>query len=181
MLLLFFLFFFYFQVLFRIHHSLGDGVALLRLFLETIADRELSKKNLWASCVRARQKLKTYFESEFNPPEFEQKFSIKKSLLAMNAREFQRIWNRIKLNIFDFGRKFAILFMSPASIVHQGFFKKIDENALHQHKLKGEKVIYTFFEFIEFFNQFEFVYLFFRIRLCAGDLKMKMTKIFLIQ
>lgn len=148
--------FHYFQVLFRIHHSLGDGVALLRLFLETIADRETSKKNLWTQCKQARQKLKTYFENEFTPPTFEQKFSIWKSMAAMNAREFQRIWNRFKLYINNLGKKIVILFLSPASIIHQGCFKKIDENTLHQQKLTGEKVSEQYFSFIR--SKFSFIY-----------------------
>lgn len=128
------------QVLFRIHHSLGDGVALLRLFLETIADRETSKKNLWTQCKQARQKLKNYFENDFTPPTFEQKFCIWKSIASMNAREFQRIWNRLKFYLHNLGQKIIIFFLSPASIIHQGCFKKIDENTLHQQKLTGEKV-----------------------------------------
>lgn len=129
------------QVLFRIHHSLGDGVALLRLFLETIADRENSKKNLWANCMQHRQKLKTYFETEFTPPTFEQKFCIWESIASMNAREFQRILNRFKSYALNFGKKCIIFFLSPSSIIHQGCFKQIDENALHRQKLSGEKVI----------------------------------------
>lgn len=128
------------KVLFRIHHSLGDGVALLRLFLETIADRENSKKNLWAHCVRARQKLKVCFENDFTTPTFEQKFSIWKSIFTLNCREFQRLWNRFKSYVLNLCRKMIIFYKSPASIIHQGFFKKIDENCLHQQKLKGEKV-----------------------------------------
>lgn len=31
---------FFTQVIFRVHHSVGDGVALLRLLLETLADKE---------------------------------------------------------------------------------------------------------------------------------------------
>ncbi|XP_055320369.1 uncharacterized protein LOC129577418 [Sitodiplosis mosellana] len=132
-------------VLFRIHHSLGDGVALLRLFLETIADRENSKKNLWTNCIHQRQKLKTYFENEFSPPTFVQKFSIWKSIASMNAREFQRIWNRLKLYVQNLATRISILFLSPASIVQQGF-KKIDENTLHQQKLTGDKIICWHFE-----------------------------------
>lgn len=128
------------KVLFRIHHSLGDGVALLRLFLETIADRENSKKNLWAHCVRARQKLKVCFENDFTTPTFEQKFSIWKSIFTLNCREFQRLWHRFKSYVLNLCRKMIIFYKSPASIIHQGFFKKIDENCLHQQKLKGEKV-----------------------------------------
>lgn len=131
----------HFQVLFRIHHSLGDGVALLRLFLETIADREHSKKNLWAHCVRARQKLKTYLENDFMPPTFEHTFSIWNSISSLNQRERQRLWNWLKAFTLNVARKFLIFFKSPASIIYQGFFKKIDENCLHQQKLIGEKVI----------------------------------------
>lgn len=154
------------KVLFRIHHSLGDGVALLRLFLETIADRENSKKSLWANySIRARQKLKTYFENDFSPPTFEQKFSIWESISTMNCREFQRIWNRFKSFMVNLFRKVVIFYMSPASIIHQGFFKKIDENCLHRQKLKGEKVLnfrflflfldhwFTFSKLIDFFYQ----------------------------
>lgn len=127
------------QVLFRIHHSLGDGVALLRLFLETIADRENSKKNLWTNCMHQRQKLKAYFENEFSPPVFEQKFSIWKSIASMNAREFQRIWHRFKVYVRNLATRCTILFLSPSSIVQQAL-KKIDENTLHQQKLSGDKV-----------------------------------------
>lgn len=125
----------------RIHHSLGDGVALLRLFLETLADRENAKqKTLWANCVRARQKLKTYFENDFTPANFEQTFSIWKSISKLNARECKRIWNRFKAFRHNFSRQLQIIFVAPASIVHQGFFKKIDKNCLHEQKLSGEKV-----------------------------------------
>lgn len=115
---------------------------MLRLFLETLADRENAKqKTLWANCVRARQKLKTYFENDFTPPNFEQTFSIWKSISKLNARECKRIWNRFKAFRQNFSRQLRIIFVAPASIVHQGFFKKIDENCLHEQKLSGEKVI----------------------------------------
>lgn len=109
--------------------------------METLADRENAKqKTLWANCVRARQKLKTYFENDFTPPNFEQTFSIWKSISKLNARECKRIWNRFKAFRQNLSRQLQIIFVAPASIVHQGFFKKIDENCLHRPKLSGEKV-----------------------------------------
>lgn len=114
---------------------------MLRLFLETLADRENAKqKMLWANCVRSRTKLKTYLENDFTPAHFEQAFSIWKSISKLNVRECKRIWNRLKAFGQHLRRQLRIIFVAPASIVHQGFFKKIDENSLHQQKLTGEKV-----------------------------------------
>lgn len=114
---------------------------MLRLFLETLADRENAKqKTLWANCIRSRQKLKTYLENDFTPPNFEQAFSIWKSISKLNARECKRIWNRFKAFRQNVSRQLQMIFVAPASIVHQGFFKKIDENCLHRQKLTGEKV-----------------------------------------
>lgn len=115
-------------------------MALLRLFLETLADRENAKqKSLWANCVRARQKLKTYLESDFTPPKFEQTFSIWESISKLNMRECKRIWNRFKAFRQNLSRQLKIIFVAPASLVHQSM-KKVDENCLHRQKLTGDKV-----------------------------------------
>lgn len=129
------------KVLFRIHHSLGDGVALLRLFLETIADREQPKKDLWAHCVRVRQQLKQFLECDLPKKNaFEQKVSIWKSLKKFNLREMKRLWCRFQVVVRDLSQKLLMFLTSPASIVHQAFFQQIDENSLHKSKLTGEKV-----------------------------------------
>lgn len=126
--------------MFRIHHSLGDGVALLRLFLETIADRKKPKKDLWKHCIRLRQNVRKYFIGEFTQNTIEPKFSIRKWMSMLKQCEFQRVRNRCKHLMKNLMRKLLIFITSPASIVHQGSFKKIDKNCLHQGKLIGDKV-----------------------------------------
>lgn len=128
------------QILFRIHHSLGDGVALLRLFLETIADREQPKKDLWSHCIRVRQELKKYLDLNMNTAQFEKKTSLWMSLISFEINEFRKLSHRIREHIDTFVQKVWIFVSSPASIVNQAFFKSIDENCLHQKKLSGEKV-----------------------------------------
>lgn len=115
-------------------------MALLRLFLETIADREQPKKDLWAHCIRARQDLKTYLERDYSDCTIQPRTAIWKSLTSFDRSEFQKLWKRLKTFLHESGQKMLIFVTSPASIIHQGFFKKIDENSLHQKKLSGEKV-----------------------------------------
>lgn len=128
------------QILFRIHHSLGDGVALLRLFLETIADREQPKKDLWSHCVRVRQELKKYLDLNMNIAKFETKTPIRKSLTSFDINEFRKLSHRLRKSIETLVQKLRIFVSSPASIVNQALFKKIDVNCLHRDKLSGEKV-----------------------------------------
>lgn len=144
------------QILFRIHHSLGDGVALLRLFLETIADREPPKKDLWSHCVRVRQELRKYLDQSMIQSQFERKVSIWRSLFSFDGKGNQKLTKRLKNVLRSFGRKIIIFVTSPASIVYQGFFKKIDENILHQKQLSGEKVSLVFIGKDRFANDFNF-------------------------
>lgn len=128
------------QILFRIHHSLGDGVALLRLFLETIADREQPKKDLWLHCVRVRRELKKYLDLNMKFAQNEPKTPIWKSLTSFDTDEFRKLSHRMRKCVESLMQKVWIFVSSPASIVNQAFFKTIDENSLHQKKLCGKKV-----------------------------------------
>lgn len=119
---------------------MGDGVALLRLFLETIADREQPKKDLWSHCVRVRQELKKYLDLNMNITKFEPKTPIWKSLISFDTKEFKNISHRLRKRAENLVQKIWIFVTSPASIVNQAFFKSIDENSLHHKKLSGEKV-----------------------------------------
>lgn len=124
-----------FQVLFRIHHSLGDGVALLRLFLETIADRELPKKNFWSHCVRARHEIKKCLERSSSDTQLNRRMS-----LCIDFDEVNKLKSRFRIFVKNLNQKLYIFVTSPASIIYQGFFKQIDINSLHQKRLSGEKV-----------------------------------------
>lgn len=119
---------------------MGDGVALLRLFLETISDREAPKKDLWAHCTRVRQELKKYLEGDFSYHIKPTNKSLMDTLKSFDRHEFQKKGNRVKTWFKELGQKITIFFTSPASIVYQGFFKQIDVNSLHQKTLSGEKV-----------------------------------------
>lgn len=128
------------QILFRIHHSLGDGVALLRLFLETIADRDPPKKDLWSHCIRVRQELKKYLDLNMNLAQLEAKTPIWRSLLTFDINEFRKLASRLRKSAGNLIEKVWIFVSSPASIVNQALFKSIDENSLHRKTLSGEKV-----------------------------------------
>lgn len=113
---------------------------MLRLFLETIADREQPKKDLWLHCVRVRRELKKYLDLNMNFAQYEPKTPIWKSLTSFDVNEFRKLSHRMRKYVETFVQKVWIFVSSPASIVNQAFFKSIDENSLHQKKLSGEKV-----------------------------------------
>lgn len=117
-------------------------MALLRLFLETIADKEPPRKDLWAHCVRVRQELKKYLEINTKSPIDEAKhFDINfwRSIPSFDMDKIKSLFQRLKAGVLDFGQKTWIFVSSPASMVHQAF-RAIDENSLHKQKLSGEKV-----------------------------------------
>lgn len=127
-------------MLLRIHHAVGDGVALLRLFLETIADREQPKKHLWAYCSRKRVDLKKYLTTDsdaLHPIDDEGETPMWKKMFHINYFNFRQI----RVYMLLFLQKLRIILTSPAAIVHQSVFQQIDKNSLHKPKLSGEKVI----------------------------------------
>lgn len=106
------------QVLIRMHHSLGDGVSLLRFFLEILADE--------------------------SPMLYETlgKFAERKEMYAHNPALAKHSVNQSHTSIKD---KLRMLLKSPAALIYQAAFHQIDRNSLHPKKLSGKKVSKSFF------------------------------------
>lgn len=122
-------------VLFRVHHSLGDGIALLRLFLETVADKNVPKRDYWAICSRSRPSIYKLFKSD-------------DSVLVQPSKFFRWAWRIDFMLIYGYVRETLIgalrmavtLATAPASLFNQSAFQAIDENSLHSAQLSGDKV-----------------------------------------
>lgn len=115
--------------MFRVHHSLGDGVALLRLLLETIADRDSPSINLWRKCSNAR--IEDIDFSKFVMP-----VAIKKSIW-----EKLPTYNGMLQIIMTIGSMLKLTFLAPAVCFDQTVLRAVDENPIHGPKMCGEKVV----------------------------------------
>lgn len=101
------------------HHSLGDGVSLVRFFLEIVADKciEISEPSENSIAVSPANANEDYAKSPI--------------LLENNINKgFQSITSKLKT-----------LLKSPATLIYQAVFHQIDKNSLHSQRLSGEKVI----------------------------------------
>lgn len=111
-----------YPLLFRIHHSLGDGVVLMKLLLKTIADEDLDVKAVKKRSLTTESILKYITE----------KFSFKKIHgipLTIGLRKcFHNTLTKIML-----------LIMAPASLMSQ-ILRPPDTNTLHGPALSGNKV-----------------------------------------
>lgn len=101
------------------HHSLGDGVSLLRFFLEIVADKS------------ADVPLTINGESQPTVPSNSNEEYAKSPVLLENSisKGFQSITSKLKT-----------LLKSPATLIYQAVFHQIDKNSLHSQTLSGEKV-----------------------------------------
>lgn len=111
-----------YPLLFRIHHSLGDGVVLMKLLLKTIADEDLD--------VRAEKKRSVTTVSVMKY--IKEKFSLKK----IHAISLTRGLRKCFYNIMT---KIMLLMMAPASLISQ-VLRPPDNNTLHGPALSGNKV-----------------------------------------
>lgn len=101
------------------HHSLGDGVSLLRFFLEIVADKSgqvpltIDDKSMPSA-----------------PPNSNEEYA-KNPVLVENSisKGFQSMTSKLKT-----------LLKSPATLIYQAVFHQIDKNSLHSQTLSGEKV-----------------------------------------
>lgn len=123
-------------IIFRVHHTLGDGVALLRLFLDTVADKEIPKKDYWEICSKSRSTLTNYLKCDCsydNCMEF---------LFNWNfyAKYVRTVFLKIRIFISHFLQNILLILASPAGLINQAVYQKIDQNSLHQNELTGDKV-----------------------------------------
>lgn len=95
------------------HHSLGDGVSLLRFFLEIIADKDTK-----------------FYETQHNVGK-SNRVNSQNPVLAKNSinQRFTSIKARLRM-----------ILKSPAALIYQAAFHQIDRNSLHPPKLSGNKV-----------------------------------------
>lgn len=137
-----------FQVLFRVHHSLGDGVALLRFVLETIADKKQNIVDLWHQCTPTRvKKLMTITEeatSSDDPPQADdsQKKALPKFKVVIN-------FNGILEKLIKLLHFIGLLIAAPLSLSEQAIFLKRDDNPVHNstnQELSGDKFVEWFWE-----------------------------------
>lgn len=120
-------------VLFRVHHSLGDGIALLRLFLETVADKDVPKRDYWAICSRSRPSIYKLFRSDDMVTTM-QPSKLFRWTLRMN------LYGCVKDTLIGALRMAVTLAAAPASLINQSVFQAVDENSLHSAELSGDKV-----------------------------------------
>lgn len=123
-------------VLFRVHHSLGDGIALLRLFLETVADKDAPKRDYWAICSKSRPSIFKLLNTDIIYARERSWFSTFKYYYF----NLSILYLKIKQLCLTGATKAMILIAAPASFINQSAYQKIDENCLHESKLSGEKV-----------------------------------------
>lgn len=111
-----------YPLLFRIHHSLGDGVVLMKLLLKTIADEDLDVK------AEKKRSVTTVSVMKF----VTEKFSLKKIHGISLIRGFRKCFYNILTKIM-------LLIMAPASLMSQ-VLRPPDNNTLHGPALSGNKV-----------------------------------------
>lgn len=110
-------------------------MALLRLFLETVADREVVlRKNYWEHCYKQRKSITAVGFSFRNkvPLLDKMKDSLEKNVVSLEA---------FFINLLA---KSSIALKAPYSLLHQMFCRSVDANSLHPPMLSGEKVFFFF-------------------------------------
>lgn len=132
-------------VLFRVHHSLGDGIALLRLYLETVADRDAPKRDYWAICSKSRPSIYKLFKDGTVLTHCAHKSVW--TIIGCYISRFKRVCVDVKEAATEMVRMAIILFSAPASLINQSVYQHVDVNELHcTTELSGEKIIAWYFE-----------------------------------
>ncbi|KAK0080581.1 hypothetical protein PV325_013730 [Microctonus aethiopoides] len=154
-----------FPLLFRVHHALGDGVALLRLLLEVIADSKntidyLNKRQLSLSINQERS---IKLNDENNQHVIRLPILRKSSSLYGNYRAstdiiyyssdllgasmpfskiiyLQIIFESLKKYLRELGRRIVALVLMPSHLIYQSL-RSLDNSAIHGPALSGDKII----------------------------------------
>jgi hypothetical protein len=131
---------FRYPVLFRCHHSLGDGVALLRLLLETIADKDSPSLKLWRKYSTVKGLL-TDTDLDTDLIDLRERFAETRSLpeRVQDFFEMFRLEN-VRTQLNKVLEKLTILFLAPSILFYQGAMKPFDKNPIHGPELSGKKV-----------------------------------------
>ncbi|XP_039441538.1 uncharacterized protein LOC120422219 [Culex pipiens pallens] len=121
-----------FPVIFRVHHSLGDGVALLRLLLESIVDKEVPSRWKRLSNFKA---MNLEYRIQQNANRFLQQRSLIEKLYQRipTARQIYT-WKRQQLQLL------WTIFTAPA-FFHDVSARAVDHNCIHASELSNQKVV----------------------------------------
>uniref|UniRef100_A0A182FB39 O-acyltransferase WSD1 C-terminal domain-containing protein n=2 Tax=Anopheles albimanus TaxID=7167 RepID=A0A182FB39_ANOAL len=123
-----------YPIVFRVHHSLGDGVALMRLLLESIADKELptrwkhlSKLKLLNINYILKQNTKDY--RIYRPKLYFTRLVKRLPSISDIVEQVQRL-KRIVLTIYT----------APAFFLDV-FRRKVDNNCIHSTEMTDKKIV----------------------------------------
>ncbi|XP_053681242.1 uncharacterized protein LOC128732105 [Anopheles nili] len=125
-----------YPILFRVHHSLGDGVALMRLLLEAIVDKEVPSR--WKHLSKLKVMNIDYILNH-------QKMEYNKNF-CINETIFERAWKAIPsrtalINHRDrFVRILETIYTAPA-FFHDVSQRQVDNNCIHALEMANEKVV----------------------------------------
>lgn len=121
-----------FPVIFRVHHSLGDGVALLRLLLESIVDKEVPSRwkrlsNFKAMNLeyRIQQNANRFLQQRSLLEKIYQKIPTTHQIYTWKRQQFHLLWT---------------IFTAPA-FFHDVSARAVDHNCIHASELSNQKVV----------------------------------------
>ncbi|XP_065090967.1 uncharacterized protein LOC135711917 [Ochlerotatus camptorhynchus] len=121
-----------YPIIFRVHHSLGDGVALLRLLLEGIVDKEVPSRWKRLSNIKMMniehillEKSLLSMPKKSLTAKFIEKFPTPRKIYEWKQKHLRLIWT---------------IFTAPA-FFHEVVQRKVDENCIHASELSNRKVV----------------------------------------
>ncbi|XP_055531055.1 uncharacterized protein LOC129721946 [Wyeomyia smithii] len=121
-----------FPIIFRVHHSLGDGVALLRLLLESIVDKEVPSR--WKRLSSFKVMNIEYILNEHTLQSMPKKSVISKLLQKVPSPQELYEWKRKNLRLL------WTIFTAPA-FFHEVSHRAVDDNCIHTSELLNQKVV----------------------------------------
>ncbi|XP_058053823.1 uncharacterized protein LOC131205651 [Anopheles bellator] len=130
-----------YPILFRVHHSLGDGVALMRLLLESIVDREVPSR--WKYLSKLKVMNINYILENNNT-------SAHQNLYKQETRSV-RLWKKLPsvadlvMQMDRMRRILWTIYTAPA-FFHDVSRRQVDSNCIHATKMSHEKVVSWLYE-----------------------------------
>lgn len=114
---------YYYPILFRVHHCLGDGVALLRLLLESMADKSMNAKLLWTA--------PNVIDTKEHPKWLH---TVKSIANALTIHNLQKGYEKMIQTLY-------LIYVTPFVLTNITFSLAPDSNILHPNDINGEKVV----------------------------------------
>ncbi|XP_053659029.1 uncharacterized protein LOC128708096 [Anopheles marshallii] len=125
-----------YPILFRVHHSLGDGVALMRLLLEAIVDKEVPSR--WKHLSKLKVMNINYILKQQN--------AANQHRLTVGETFLQRVWKSLPTSADltaqrdKFVRILWTIYTAPA-FFHDVSRRQADNNCIHAVTMANEKVV----------------------------------------